>query len=128
MSGLLKDIELFRTKALPAAAASASTASIELGTCLPPIQVRVAVEAVPSLVDTKTVTTTLEHSDDGLTFAAIPELATLVQTGAGGVGAAAAERTVYLPPSVKNFIRATVVVEADGGNNTAKKVSIEVVV
>lgn len=128
MNRILKDAELFKEKALPAAAGTASTDSIEVGTGVPEtIQVRVAVEAVPSLVDAKKITTTIEHSNDNSSFAAIPELATLVQTGAGGAGAAAVERIVYLPPSVKKYIRATAVVESGGGDNTAKKVSIEII-
>lgn len=129
MNRILKDAKLYQEKALPAANASASTDSIEVGKGVPEsIQVRVAVEAVPSLADTKTCTTTLEHSDEAAAnFVAIPEFATLVQTGAGGAGAAAAERTVYLPPSVKKFIRATSAIVADGGNNTAKKVSLEII-
>lgn len=127
MNRILKDAELFKSKSLPAAGASASTASIQVGPGVPEsLQVKFAVEAVPSLADTKKCTTTLEHSDDDATFVAIPELATIVQTGAGGAGAAADSRTVYLPPSVKKFIRATSAVEAAGGDNTAKKVSLEI--
>lgn len=126
---ILKDADLFQQKALPAAGAAASTTSIEVGKGVPEsIQVRVAVEAVPSLADTKTMTTVLEHSDEAAAnFVAIPEFASLVQTGAGGAGAAAIERTVYLPPNVKAFIRATSTAVADAGNNTAKKVTLELI-
>jgi hypothetical protein len=126
MNRILKDAELTKTKALPAAGASASTDSIEIGAGLPEeVQLQVSVEALPSLADTKKNTVTIEHSDDNSTFVAVPELATLVQTGASGTGAAAAVRTVYLPPSVKKYVRATAAVDASGGDNTAKKVTLE---
>ncbi len=125
MNRILQDKELIKTKSLPAANASASTDAIEIGAgVFETVQVTVSVDAVPSLADGKKITTTLEHSDDDVNYVAIPELASLVQTGAGGAGAAAVARTVYLPPSVKMFIRATSAVDADGGDNTPKSVTL----
>jgi hypothetical protein len=126
MNRILQDIELIKTKALPAAGASASTDSIEIGsTCLENVQVKVSVVALPSLADAKKNTVTIEDSADNITFAAVPELATLVQTGAGGVGAAAASMTVYLPPSARKYVRATDSVDALGGDNTAKTMTLQ---
>lgn len=120
MNRILKDIELIKVKALPAAAASASSASIQVGPGLPEsIQAQILAPAVPALVDAKTIIYTFEDSADDSSFAAIPELATLTQLGAGGVGAAAATRTVYLPPSVRKFVRVTAAVLTAGGDNTA---------
>lgn len=120
MNRILKDIELTKVKALPAAAASASSDAIELGLGIPEgIQAQLLAPAVPALVDAKTIIYTFEDSADGAAFAAIPELATLTQLGAGGVGAAAASRTVYLPPSVRKYVRVTAAVLAAGGDNTA---------
>ncbi len=113
---------------LPAAGASASTAGINIGTG-PHIErneVRVEVEALPSLADTKKATTTLEDSADGVTFAAIPQLAPIVQTGAGGAGAAAVLSECRLPSSFRGYLRATTAVEAAGGSNIAKKATVTV--
>lgn len=120
MNRILKDIELIKTKAHAAAAASASTASIEVGPgMVETMQAQIVAPAVPALVDAKTIIFTFEDSADDSTFAAIPELATLTQLGAGGAGAAAATRTVYLPPSVRKYVRVTAAVLAAGGDNTA---------
>lgn len=117
-----------KTKALPAAGASASTSSLQLNTGphIEGFEIRVEIPALPSLADTKKATTTLEDSADNVTFAAIPELATIVQTGAGGAGAAAALREVRLPSSFRGYLRATVAVEAAGGDNTAKSLTLSI--
>jgi hypothetical protein len=124
-----KDLQLIKTSALPAAAANNSTAAIDLqqaaaGVNLDKVDVEVAVPAVPALANTKTLTLTIQDSANGTDFDAIPGLATLVLTGAGGVGAAAATRTVKLPTSARRYIRANAAVEADGGSNIAVSYSI----
>jgi hypothetical protein len=83
--------------------------------------------ALPSLADTKKATITLEDSADGTTFAAIPGLAALEVTGAGGAGAVAANRRVRLPADVRRYLRAKAAVEAAGGNNTAKSLTLALV-
>lgn len=127
-----KDVALIVALALPAASASVVSDAIDLGAVSPgPIvddfDVLIEVPALPNLVDTKKVTITLKDSADGVTFAAIPELATLVITGAGGVGAGAAERRVKLPPSVRQHLAMDIAVEAAGGNNTAVEASLSLV-
>jgi hypothetical protein len=126
----LKDAQLIRQIALPAAGATASTDPINL-TQAPPheshFEVEIALPALPSLADTKKAIVTLEHSEDGNTFAPIPALATLEVTGAGGAGAAAATRRVYLPSDVRQYLRAKVAVDAAGGNNTAKSLTLALV-
>ena len=126
----LKDALLIRILALPAAGANASTASIDLGQT-PPNEFRFEVEmdlpALPSLADTKKASITLEDSADGSTFAAISGLAPLEVTGAGGAGAAAVNRRVRLPADVRRYLRAKAVVEATGGNNTTKSLTVALV-
>lgn len=117
-------------KAHPAASASASTDAIDLGVNragvnLDEIDVRIFSEALPSLADTKTATLTVEDSADNSSFAAVGGLSTLVQTGVSTNGAAAAERTVRLPPSTRRYVRVTSAIAADGGNNTAKKFGLD---
>jgi len=121
---LLTDAQLSVSKAHPAAGANNSTAGINLGqTTIFPVNEKfeavLSVPALPSLVDAKTVIYTFQDSADGITFAAIPELATLTLTGAGGVGAAAATRTVRLPSSCRQYINVNAAVLAAGGDNTA---------
>jgi hypothetical protein len=48
-------------------------------------------------------------------------------TGAGGAGAAAVIRKVRLPSDVRQYIRAKVAVDAAGGNNTAKSLTMALV-
>ena len=117
-----------KTKALPAAAATAYTDSIEVGTGIhvKEFEVRLELPALPALVDAKTVTVTLQDSADNTTFADIEELATLVVTGAGGVGCTAATREVRLPSSTEKYIRAKIAVLTAGGDNTAKSLTLSV--
>jgi hypothetical protein len=124
-----KDLQLIKTSALPAAAANNSTAAIDLqqaaaGVNLDKVDVEVAVPATPSLVDAKVITFTIQDSANGTDFAAVTGLATLVVTGAGGVGAAAATRTVKLPTGTRRYIRANAAVESGGGSNIAVSYSI----
>jgi hypothetical protein len=124
-----KDLQLIKTSALPAAAANNSTAAIDLqqaaaGVNLDKVDVEVAVPATPSLVDAKIITFTIQDSANGTDFAAVTGLATLVVTGAGGVGAAAATRTVKLPTGTRRYIRANAAVESGGGSNIAVSYSI----
>lgn len=127
----LQDASHTKTKALPAAAASNASASIDLGsTVLGPkaddLEVEISIAATPALVDDKTITLTLKDSADDSTFAAIPSIATLVQTGAGGVGAAAASRRLKLPPDCRRYIRLDAAVLTAGGDNTAVSTTLKV--
>lgn len=127
----LQDASLVKTKALPAASAANATDAIDLGqTTLGPaaddIEVEISIPATPALVDDKTITLTLKDSADNSTYAAIPAVATLVQTGAGGAGAAAASRRVKLPPSTRRYLRLDAAVLAAGGDNTAVSYTLKV--
>jgi hypothetical protein len=124
-----KDLQLIKTSALPAAAANNSTAAIDLqqaaaGVNLDKVDVEVAVPATPSLVDAKVITFTIQDSANGTDFDAVTGLSTLVVTGAGGAGAAAATRTVKLPTGTRRYIRANAAVESGGGSNIAVSYSI----
>lgn len=124
----LQDAQLIKTIALPAAAATANSASLDIGTgphaCC--IELRINIPALPALVDAKTITVKLQDSADNITFADIEELASLVITGAGGVGAAAVEREVRLPSSTNRYVRLTVIALAAAGDNTAVSASLTV--
>lgn len=127
----LADANLTKTKALPAAAAANATDSIDLGqTTLGPaadhIEVEISIPTTPALVDDKTITLTLKDSADDSTFAAIPAIATLVQTGASSAGAAAASRRFKLPPSTRRYLRLDAAVLTAGGDNTAVSYTLKV--
>jgi hypothetical protein len=132
MNRCFKDKNSLVTKALPAAAATNYSDSIDLGSTTPgplvdQLDLLLNLPATPSLVDAKTVTLAFQDSADNSSFAAIPELATVVATGAGGVGAAAIERRVKLPPSVRRYVRISQAVLTAGGDNTAISTTLAVV-
>lgn len=127
----LQDAGHTKNRALPAAAAANYSASIDLGsTVLGPnadnLEVEISIPATPALVDDKTITLTLKDSADDSTFAAIPSIATLVQTGASSAGAAAASRRFKLPPSCRRYIRLDATVLTAGGDNTAVSYTLKV--
>jgi len=123
-----KDAALIVTKALPAAGATNYSDAIDLkavDASFDHVEVLAEVPALTALADTKTYTVTFEDSADNSTFATIPELATFVRTGiATGQGSAAASRCVRLPASTRRYLRVKQVVEASGGDNTAKSVTV----
>ena len=126
----LKDTELTRTVALPAAGASASTDALDLMAVLQTechFEVEVSVPALANLAEAKTLTVTLEDSADGVTFAPVAGLAPLEVTGGSGGGASAASLRVRLPWAARRHLRATADVEAAGGDNTADSLTLGLV-
>jgi hypothetical protein len=120
-----------KSAALPAAGATASTASLDLGAApgpVPALQVELLVAALTALVATKKITLTLQHSSDngvGDAFADVPGTGAMVVTGITGNGAPASLFRLYLPCDVKRYVRATATVEAAGGDNTAKTFTLQ---
>lgn len=132
MSETIRDTNLKVTKALPAAAATNYSDSIDLLDSAPGIklrnaQIEVALPATPSLVDAKTVTLTLQDSDDNSSFTDIPTLAAIVATGASSAGAAAITRSFKLPETARRYIRLKQAVLTAGGDNTAISTTTAVV-
>lgn len=100
--------------------------SIDLGSGIPDdVLLELVVPALPSLANGQTMTFQFQDSADNSSFAAIPELATLVLTGGGGVGAAAATRTVALPPSCRRHVRVNIAASATAGDNTAVSATLQ---
>lgn len=125
----MRERQTIKTVALPAAGASAATASLDFGTALPgPQKITLALElpALPSLVDDKTVTLEVEDSADNATFAPIPGTGNMSVVGAGGAGAAAKTFRLNLPPVFRRYVRAKATVLAAGGDNTAKSLTLAV--
>lgn len=130
MNRSIQDKLLTVTTALPAQNTTGNGSSIDLevvtGASLPEgLQVEVAIPATPNLADGQTITVTLQDSADNSSFAAITGLSTLVVTGAGGAGAAAASRKVPLPNNTRRYIRASYAASATAGNNTAVSATLK---
>ena len=128
----IRDTNLSVTKALPAAAATNYSDPIDLRDSAPGIkmrsaQIEVAIPALPSLVDAKTLIATLQDSADGTNFNDITTLASITLTGAGGVGAAAVTRKFKLPEDVRRYIRLKQAVLTAGGDNTAVSTTTSVI-
>jgi len=104
-----------KTKALPNGAASSSTDAIDLGPLTdrgarPPMELEILAPALTAaqLPDDKTMTYKVE-SDSASNFASPKTLAdaVLVQTGAGGAGAAAATARFAIPSDCERYVRVT---------------------
>lgn len=116
-----------RTKALPAANATAYTDPYDFGTSKPGpqgIRLSVSLPDLPDLVDTKKVTVIPQDSDDGISYATLETLGNMIVTGAGGVGASAKKWEFYLPPVFRRYVRFGFNVETGGGDNTAKSATV----
>ena len=108
-----RDHALRETVQLPTGAATAYSDPIDLGNDTPHadprgLELLVAAPALTTgkLPDTKTLTYTVQHDDD-LAFGTAADLfaSVIVQTGAGGAGAAAAEARVAVPTTAKRYAR-----------------------
>ena len=101
----MRDASLTAIIALPAAGAAANSPIIDLGTNsagrAEDVEIVVELPATPALVDAKTITLTVQESDDGVTFAAQPDFPVQVATGGGGAGAAGLSHRTNLPLGLK---------------------------
>lgn len=127
----MKDTLLTVVKALPAAAASATTDTLDLGPNggknQTGVELLISFPALPALVDTKKVTVTVRDSADDSTFADVVGYGNLILTGAGGAGVAATDFPLRLHDHVRQYVRIKVDVETGGGDNTAKSVTCAIV-
>lgn len=118
----LRDLAFEVTKALPAAAATNYTDSLDLGQAkvqsLEAVEFELAIPATPALVDAKTVLFAVQDSADNITFAAVDPAITTGILGAGGVGAAAKTVRFRLPSQTRRYVRVSQTVLAAGGDNT----------
>lgn len=122
-----RDAALTKTKALPAAGATAYTDALDIGVVdasFDHVEIEMALPALPSLADTKNITVSLQDSADGTTFASL-SMPTLVVTGiATGQGSQAASRALRLPNYTRRYLRAAIVADATSGDNTAKSLTL----
>ena len=132
------DLELTKTKALPAAVGSVSTAGLYVspgvaaatgpdGEFLADVELEISAPILTTteLPDTETMIYKVEHDDDPV-FGTVADLYgadVLTQTGAGAAGAAAATKRVKLPADVKRYVRVTATGSTSIGSCVAKSVT-----
>src|SRR5687768_10104314 len=112
MNRQVADALLKVTKALPAGAATIVSDPIQLHSgnqdFSAPLDIKLSIPALTTaeLPDAQTVTSTIETSDDPAFGSGIEVISQpLLQTGAGGAGAAAVEQTVSPSTKVKKHVR-----------------------
>src|SRR4051812_36583199 len=118
MGMALKDIQLKNTRVLPGAASTTvDGAAIDLGhgsfgDVVAPFEVKLTAPALTTSMapDTRTMTySIISSSSSDLSGPVVTHASCIVQTGAGGVGAATTSVTVRLPVDVLRYIGARVV-------------------
>lgn len=123
----VKDAELTKSFALPNGAATTNSAGIDLANSTKgdfvadgELVVNAPACTTGQLGDTQTLTYSVRH-DDAADFSTDAELmpAVIVQTGAGGAGAAAAEKRLRLPTNVKRYVRVRCVKTGASNASTA---------
>jgi len=114
MPNLRKDAGLINTKALPAGASSVYCAGFDTGArsangehmANAELLISAPALAVGELADTETMTYKVQHDTDSAYGTPVTLAdAVLVQTGAGGAGAAAATKRFRLPSNVSRYVR-----------------------
>lgn len=127
MTFRVEDKQLQRTLALPNGANTTNGTGFDLehgalGGFFADAEIVINAPALTTgeLGDTQTITYSLRHSD-AADFSGDSELLgnLIVQTGAGGAGAAAAEKRVRLPSNVKRYVRARAVKTGASNASTA---------
>jgi hypothetical protein len=134
MSLALKDAQLVGTRALPAAASSTVDGAARdlghgsFGDFLAKAEFKLSAPAVNATMapDTRTFTYSIIHSDNAdLSSPSVLYSSVIVQTGAGGVGAAAASFTCRLPVDVKRYVGARVTSGASTGDASSVAATLE---
>lgn len=130
------DANFIKTVALPNnASTTVNGASLDLGDAVSgipyatteTINLVVLAPALSTTIlpDTRTMSYVIADSADNSSFTAIGTLATQVQTGAGGVGAAAATYTFKLPPNTRRYIRLQITSGASTTDASATSATFE---
>lgn len=116
----LQDASVALTVSVPSAGNNSTSTALDLGQLTPfpmneHIDFLLAVPAQATLAETKTVTLKVQDSADGVSFADLAGVGTLVQTGAGGVGAAASTLRVKLALGVRRYVAINVATAGSSG-------------
>lgn len=116
----LEDNALTVSAAIPAAGATVTSSSLNMGTGRKAEELALGVDvpALSGLANTKNVTFTVLHSDDNVTFVAVPDLAYQVVTGPSSGGSAATRLRWSFPTLGKQYIAIQAVADASAGTLT----------
>lgn len=126
----LYDVLQTVTKALPAAAANNNSDPIDtlcikgMGPPPPGLRFILSIPATPSLADSKSLTVTIQHSNDNQSYSTLAGVEQVVLTGGAGAGAPGRTVEFILPRGAGRYIRFNSAVGADGGNNTGVSVTL----
>jgi hypothetical protein len=135
MSFALKDTQLKNTRALPAAAsATVDGAALDLGhgslgDFVANAEFKLSAPAVNATMapDTRMFTYSIIHSDNAdLSSPVVLYPSVITQTGAGGVGAAAASHICRLPVDVKRYVGTRVASGASTGDASSVAATLEI--
>jgi hypothetical protein len=134
MDHLMKDASLKQTRALPSGAATVNSSAIDLVTSSRAnnlgleLLISAPALAVGQLANASTMKYKLQHDTDSAfgTAENLCGIETIVQTGAGGVGAAAATKRVALPSDCKRYVR-LVVTNSAAADASAATATLELV-
>lgn len=129
----MKDANLIVTRTIAAAGASNASSGIDFGARVAPngitpehLQLQLVIPDVAALADAKTLTVTLEHSDDDSTY--VTTNMAVVLTGASSAGATGGTYTFRPLPAQKRYLRVSTAVASSGGTLTASTVTLSVVI
>ena len=134
MSLALKDAQVRNTRALPASAsATVDGAALDLGhgsfgDFVAQAEFKLSAPAVNATraPDTRTFTYSIIHSDNAdLSSPTVLYPGVIVQTGAGGAGAAAASHICRLPVDVKRYIGTRIVSGVSTGDASSVAATLE---
>lgn len=122
MPKTLRDIALDVSRALPAQNTNANSGWIDLEQLVPdtlPEHFELMIDVPATTTATgQTITFTIQDSPDQSSVAAVPQLATLVLTGASNA-TAPTQRFFRLPSTVRRFVRVNIAMSATTGDQTA---------
>lgn len=126
---MMKDrLQTVADVALPAANSNANTDSIYIGAVnsnnMHEASLWISRPAIPSQADATSARFKIQDSADNSSFADVANVPSLVRTGSGGNGVAAApDWEIPLPKHLRSYIRINVAEDAASGSNTGVKFS-----
>lgn len=127
----ITDLDLKSTAALPNAANTVNSNSIDLGATTPfPTTDKISVKishTTATSANTKNINLRLQDSADNATFTNVAVFANpIVSTIGVNTSYSSNSVTIALPPTIKRYIRAVAKGEADGGDASDGTFAIEV--
>ncbi len=130
VSRKIQDAQLTVFTNHPAQNTNANSASIDLvlagNVSRESLEVMVSADAAPNLANSQTCIIELQDSADNVTFVKVASIDDItIQTGGGGVGAAAASIRIALPSTIRQYIRINDAMSSTAGDNTAVGITFQ---